>query len=311
MMPSPAPLHRSRAGAHNQRTPIWRGGVGYLFLLPAALLCVALLLLPVLQAAYYSLFDWDGLGPLGTFVGAENYARALSDRGLLRALTHNAQILLLSLALQLPLALALAVAVDRLPRGRALMRTLLFLPYVLSEVITGLIWGFIYNPQSGPVSALLRLVAPDATALAPLASPDTVLFALFVAISWKFFGYHLTLYTAGLQQIPLELEEAARIDGCGALDALRYVTLPLLAPTIRLSVYLSVLGSLQLFELVWVMTAGGPAGASSTAATHLYTSSFQRFQLGYGSAIAVLLFSICFGLSLLYQRALLRRETVL
>src|SRR5690606_7781989 len=141
-----------------------------------------------------------------------------------------------------------------------------------------------------------------------LATPNTVLYAVFVVIAWKYFGYHMTLYLAGLQNIPTELEEAAQIDGCSRLQALRYITIPLLGSTIRLTIYLSVLGSLQLFDLVWVMTTGGPVGASDTMATYLYKYGFQRFQLGYGSAIAVIMFAICFGFSLIYQRVVMRRD---
>jgi raffinose/stachyose/melibiose transport system permease protein len=118
----------------------------------------------------------------------------------------------------------------------------------------------------------------------------------------------MVLFIAGLQNIPNEIEEAAAIDGCSRLQALRYITLPLMGSTIRLSVYLSVLGSLQFFDLIWVMTGGGPVGASETMATYLYRFGFQRFQLGYGSAVAVIMFMICFGFSLIYQRFAMRRD---
>jgi carbohydrate ABC transporter membrane protein 1, CUT1 family (TC 3.A.1.1.-) len=135
-----------------------------------------------------------------------------------------------------------------------------------------------------------------------------VLYALFIVITWKYFGYHMILYIAGLQNIPAEIEEAAAIDGCSRLQTLRYITLPLLGSTVRLTIYLSVLGSLQLFDLIWVMTTGGPVGASDTMATYLYKYGFQRFQLGYGSAVAVILFLICFGFSLVYQRFAMRSD---
>jgi len=127
-------------------------------------------------------------------------------------------------------------------------------------------------------------------------------------ITWKFFGFHMILYTAGLQNIPAELEEAAQIDGCNRLQALRYITIPLLGSTIRLTIYLSVLGSLQFFDLIWIMTTGGPVNASDTMATYLYKFGFLRFQLGYGSAVAVIMFVLCFGFSLFYQRVVMRRD---
>jgi raffinose/stachyose/melibiose transport system permease protein len=278
------------------------------FLLPAALVYVVLVLLPVVQAVYYSFFRWNGLGPAVSFNGLANYARILNDRVFLGALSHNLQLVAMSVLIQLPLALGLALLIRSVVRGRALLRTIFFLPFVLSEVVTGVIWNFIYRPQGGLVNVLLQAIVPGATETALLASPRTVLYALFVVITWKFFGYHMILYMAGLQNIPTELEEAAQIDGCDRLQVLRYITIPLLGSTIRLSVYLSVLGSLQFFDLIWVMTTGGPVNASDTMATYMYKFGFQRFQLGYGSAIAVIMFLICFSFSLIYQRFAMRRD---
>ena len=278
------------------------------FLLPTALLYTSLVLLPVVQAVYYSFFRWNGLGPLQNFVGLANYSRILNDRVFVAALSHNLQLVALSLLLQLPLALGLALLVRRITRGRALFRTVFFLPFVLSEVVTGVIWNFIYRPDGGLVDLVLQWFVPGLAATAWMANPNTVLYALFGVVTWKYFGYHMILYIAGLQNIPAELEEAAQIDGCGPLQTLRYITIPLLGSTIRLTIYLSVLGSLQIFDLVWVMTTGGPVNASDTMATYLYKFGFQRFQLGYGSAIAVILFLICFVFSIVYQRFAMRRD---
>jgi raffinose/stachyose/melibiose transport system permease protein len=135
-----------------------------------------------------------------------------------------------------------------------------------------------------------------------------VLWALFVIISWKYFGFHMILLLAGLQGIPRELEEAAAIDGASRRQSIRYVTLPLLGPTLRVSVFLSIIGALQLFDLVWVTTGGGPVDASNTMATYLVDRGFERFQLGYGSAVAVLLFLVALVVALGYQRFVLRRD---
>jgi raffinose/stachyose/melibiose transport system permease protein len=278
------------------------------FLLPAAIIYIGLVLLPIVQAGYYSIFRWNGLGPLQNFIGLANYVRAVGDRVFLGALGHNLQLVVLSLLIQLPLALGLALLIRGLARGRAVFRTIFFLPFVLSEVVTGVIWNFIYRPNGGLIETLLRDIAPGLSQVALLADPKTVLYALFIVITWKFFGYHMILYIAGLQNIPAELEEAAQIDGCTRLQALRYVTIPLLSSTIRLTIYLSVLGSLQFFDLIWIMTTGGPVNASDTMATYLYKFGFQRFQLGYGSAIAVLMFLICFGFSVVYQSVAMRRD---
>jgi raffinose/stachyose/melibiose transport system permease protein len=278
------------------------------FLLPAAIIYIALVLLPVVQAIYYSFFRWNGLGPLQNFIGLNNYTRLLNDKIFVGALGHNLQLVLLSVIIQLPLALGLALLVRSIVHGRATFRTIFFMPFVLSEVVTGVIWNFIYRPDGGLINVLIQSIIPSFKDTALLANPNTVLYALFGVITWKFFGYHMILYIAGLQNIPVELEEAAQIDGCGKFQTLRYITIPLLGSTIRLSIYLSVLGSLQFFDLIWVMTTGGPVSASDTMATYLYKFGFQRFQLGYGSAIAVIIFLICFSFSLIYQRFVMRRD---
>jgi len=307
-MEQATPRSVERAAPRRRRIQLGRVATIVGFLLPAALIYIGLVLLPVAQAVYFSFFRWNGLGPLQGFIGLANYIRAFSDRSFVGALGHNIQIVLLSLVIQLPLALGLALLVGRGLRGRAAFRTIFFLPFVLSEVVTGVIWSFIYKPDGGLVNSLLQSIAPGLEPTALLANPKTVLYALFVVVTWKYFGYHMTLYIAGLQNIPHEIEEAARIDGASGFQVLRYVTIPLLGSTIRLTVYLSVLGALQIFDLVWVMTTGGPVGASDTMATYLYRFGFQRFQLGYGSSIAVIMFLICFSFSLVYQRAAMRRD---
>ncbi len=277
------------------------------FLLPPALIYFLLVLLPVIQAVYFSFFRWNGLGPIQGFIGLDNYVRILHDRVFLKAVSNNLLLTVLSVIVQLPLALGLALLIRQNLRGRTLFRMIFFLPYVLSEVVTGVIWTFIYNPQSGLLNAVLTLI-PGFKPQGWLGDPQMVLYLLFVVISWKYFGLHLILYTAGLQNIPAELEESALIDGASTGQVIRHITIPLLGPTIRLSLFLSVLGSLQIFDLIWVMTTGGPVNASETMVTYLYRFGFQRFAIGYGSAAAVMLFVLCLGFSLIYQRQVMRRD---
>jgi raffinose/stachyose/melibiose transport system permease protein len=223
------------------------------------------------------------------------------------AATHNAIIIVLSLVLQIPFALAVALLLNRRFPGRAIFRLVFFAPYVVAEVIAGIVWRLLLQP-SGPVDGALTAVGLESLYYPWLADPDTVLWALFVIISWKYFGFHMIILLAGLQGIPRELEEAAAIDGASRRQTLRHVTLPLLGPTIRVSVFLSIIGALQLFDLVWVTTGGGPVHASNTMATYLVDWGFERFQLGYGSAISVLLFLVALVVALAYQRFVLRRD---
>jgi len=278
-------------------------------LLPALVLYLVFVLLPVGQAAYYSLYRWNGLDPLVHFVGLNNYIRIITtDHVFLKAVTNNVTIVALSLLLQLPFSLVLAMMIGRKLRGRTFFRTVFFLPYVLSDVVTAVIWMFIYRPDGGFLTAFLQAVFPNSQPPAFLANPNTVLFAIFVAMIWKYFGLHLVLYLTGIQNIPDELIEAARIDGASGVQIARYVTMPLLGSTIRLSVLLSALGSLQYFDLIWIISDGGPVNASETMATYLVHSGFKQFALGYGSAIGVVMFILCFGFALLYQRIVMRED---
>ena len=287
---------------------VWRKRVTIAgFLLPALLLYLLLALLPIFQGAFYSGFDWNGLEPLDEFVGFQNYRDAFADPVFLDALRHVGLILVLSLVLQLPFALGLAVLLNQRMRGRALLRLLFFLPFVLSDVISAIVWRLLLQP-GGLVDSTMEGAGLEGQVQLWLADPNVVLYTVFVEVSWKYFGFHMILYLAGLQGVPPELEEAAAIDGASRAQTFRYVTLPLLAPTIRISVFLSIIGSLQLFDLVWVMTGGGPVGASHTTVTFMLERGFERSQFGYGSAVAVIVFLISFAFALGYQRFVLRRD---
>jgi raffinose/stachyose/melibiose transport system permease protein len=266
-----------------------------------------LVIAPVFQAIYYSSFEWNGLGPRTDFVGLDNYRRALTDTVFLSAMRHNGVILVLSLAIQLPFALGLALLLNRRMRGRAILRLFFFVPFVVSEVITAIVWTLMLQPH-GLADKTLAASGLGFVSKEWLADPAVVLYTVFVVISWKYFGFHMILYLAGLQQIPHELEEAAAIDGASGLQILRHVTLPLLGPTVRVSIFLSIIGSLQVFDLVWVMTGGGPVNASSTMAVYMIDQGFERSQLGYGSAVAVILFGLSLVFALMYQRFVLRRD---
>ena len=274
-----------------------------LFLLPALALFLIFLVYPIFQSVYYSLFNWKGFGPAVDFVGLDNFKRILTDRIFLKSVGHGLLIVVLSLSIQLPLALALALMMGRSLRGRAFFRTIFFMPYILSEVITGIMWMILYNPNPnrGFVNAILTLI-PGIKAIPWLGNTSTVLMAIFIVLTWKFFGFYMLLYLAGLQNIPPEVEEAALIDGVNNRQMITHITIPLIGSTIRTSVYLSVLGSLQVFALVWIMTKGGPVNASEVMSTYMYRFSFVRFQLGYGSAVAIVMLLISLVFSLAYRR---------
>jgi raffinose/stachyose/melibiose transport system permease protein len=274
-----------------------------LFLLPGIALFVVFIIYPIIRSVYYSTFNWNGLGPAVNYVGLDNFKGILSDKIFMKAVGNCLLIVVLSLCIQLPISLGLAIMVGRDLPGRAFFRAVFFMPYVLSEVITAIIWLGLFNPdpQRGFINALLVLI-PGVKAQAFLGDTNVVLGCIFVVLTWKYFGLHMLLDMAGLQNIPREVEEAAMIDGADRWQTVRYVTVPLLRSTLLTSIYLSVLGSLTQFNLIWIMTRGGPVNASEVMATYMYRYAFVRFQLGYGSAVALVMLSICLAFSVVYLR---------
>ncbi len=278
-----------------------------LFAGPALLVYVAFVLVPVVLAAVYSFYKWNGYGPIQDFIGLENYRRALSDPVFLSAIGHNLFVVVLSLVVQGPIAIGIALLLNRKLRGRTFFRVIIFIPYVLSEVIAGLSWKLLLQPD-GPFDSFLRSIGLGSLKHLWLADSNIVLWTVFAILTWKYVGFAIILFLAGLQSVPAELEEAGRIDGASWWQIQRYITLPLLGPTIRIWAFLSIIGSLQLFDMVWVVTGGGPAGATTTMASYMVQYGFQRNQLGFGSAVAVILFIISLVFALLYQRFVLRRD---
>ena len=309
---SPSKDAGPRPSRRRRRAGTWLTIV--LFLLPGLVLFGLLVLLPILIGGYLSFFRWNGLGGIpepgdNRFIGLDNYTRLFNDPIVLGDLWHMVILIVLSLVIQLPLSLGIALLLNQKMRGRAVYRTLFFAPYVLSEVIAGVLFSLVFSPEHGLANEILNAIGLENAAAEWLANPDTVLYSVFLVITWKYFGFHMILYLAGRQGIPKELLEAAAIDGAGPWRQFRYVTLPLLGPTIRMSIFLSVIGTIQLFDLVWVLTRGGPAHSSETLAVTMFQFGFERNQFGYASAISVVIFLISLVFALGYQRWVLRRDT--
>jgi raffinose/stachyose/melibiose transport system permease protein len=308
---------RSRLAAGTTRTSI------LLFLLPALALYLVFVILPVFQAAYYSLYNWNSLEPLTKFVGIDNYTDAFNADYFRGAVFNNLTIVVLSLTVQIPIALALAVYLNQSFPGRAFFRVVFFLPYVISEVVTGIVFYLLLQPD-GMVNADLKsaglgdlaqgwfsdVLTSVGITVGPLdVGISLIMITMFLIISWKYFGFHMILLLAGLQGIPREIREAALIDGANRWQAFRHITLPLLGPTLRISIFLSVIGALQLFDIVYATTRGGPVHMSDTMAYYMFDFGFKRSEMGYGCAVAVILFLMCFSFALAYQRFVLRRDT--
>src|SRR5690606_18515473 len=233
-----------------------------LFAGPALIVFVGFVILPVVLAAVYSFFNWNGLGPLERFIGIDNYVRALTDPLFLKSIGNNFTIVGLSLLIQGPLAIIVALLLNRRMRGRTVVRAAIFVPYVLAEVIAGLSWKLLLSPRGG-VNAFLESIGLGELTQPWLANPEIALWVMFGILTWKYLGFAILLMLAGLQGVPEDLSEAAAIDGASWWQTQWHITLPLLGPTIRIWAFLSIIGSLQLFDMVWVTTKGGPVGATN------------------------------------------------
>jgi len=275
---------------------------------PAVILFTYLVVFPVFQAAFFSFFKWNGLGPLSQdkFRGLDNFVNLFQDPVFINAIRNNIIVVALSLVIEIPLALYVAFLINNKKfKGAVFFRTFFFLPYVLSEVITGLLWQFIYNPQYGFIKALYTAFAPESPVPAFLADPKTVLGAIMVALVWKYFGFHMSILIAGLQDIPEDVREAAKVDGASEMQTTWKIVIPMLKPTLFISVFFSIVGSLQVFDVVWAMSRGGPVNASETMVTYLYTYGMKRMNIGYGSAVAIVIFTFCLVFSIFLQQVYL------
>lgn len=279
------------------------------FLTPALTLFAVFVLVPVIQAVRYSTYRWNGLGPMDDFVGLQNYATALRDEIFTDAVMHNLIIIVLSILIQLPVGLAIALLINRDMWGRTVMRVVIFVPYVLAEVVAGVVWLMLLQP-GGMVDAIFESVGLGGLVQLWLGDPKIALYTVMVVLTWKYLGLAIILFLAGLQGVSTDLYEAAQIDGATWWQAQRWLTIPLLGPTIRTWAFLSMIGALQLFDMVWILTKGGPANSTTTMATYLINQGTDRSLYGYASAVAVLLFVISLVLAMVYQFFVLRRDNL-
>lgn len=289
----------------------WRERVEVAVLtVPALVVFSAFVIVPVLMAGYYGFFRWEGYGPPTDFVGLKNYQTILTDPLFHDALRHNAFIVVFSLVLQGPAAMLIALLLNRRMRGQSIIRVLIFVPYVISEVVVGTGWSLMLQ-STGALNDLLERVGLGALQNEWLSDPDIAIWTLMGIITWKYIGFAVILFLAGLQGIPEELHEAAAIDGASYWQVQRRITLPLLAPTLRIWAFLSIIGALQLFDLVYIIWGQYIASTAGTSTMATYMVSFGRNagSYGFGNAVAVVLFLISLVVALVYQRFVLRRDT--
>ncbi|MFC4585856.1 carbohydrate ABC transporter permease [Sphaerisporangium corydalis] len=261
---------------------------------------------PALNSVYISLTRWDGIAP-PEFVGLDNFTRMASDETFRTALGNTVLWLVLFGGLSVLGGLALALLLDRPRRGIGIYRAIFFLPVVFSMVVTALVWRMIYQPE-GVLNSLLTAVGLEDRARIWLGEPETALYALLLPALWRQVGYVMVLFLAGLKTVDPLLHEAAKMDGATAVDRFRYVTLPQLRPISTVVLAVTVIDALRSFDIVWALTKGGPYHSSELLSTYQFSTGVLGSQLGYGSALAVVIFALTIGTIIVYLVRSLREE---
>lgn len=260
-----------------------------LFLLPAILIYLIFILYPIITTFNYSLLDWNGMGE-SVFVGLENFKNLLVDNSFWYALRNNMYLVLVSVFVQVPLGLGMALILLSKIKGKRLFNVLFFLPYLMSAVAIGLLWVFMYDPANGPINMALNALGFESVNW--LASNNVAIIAVLIVLVWQFAPFYMILFKAAMVGIPEELYEAADIDGANGLQSFYYITLPSLMPTIVSSSILAVVGSLKTFDIFYIMVGGSSGGSTEILGTFMYRQTFVNFNMGYGSAIASVMFII-------------------
>jgi len=262
-----------------------------LALLPALLIFLVFAIIPIFWSAYYGFFDWKGLGA-AKFIGLNNYEMMLQDPIFWKALKNNLILVASAIIGQVPIALLLALLLLKNSWFNRILRSAVFLPMVLSTVVVGLIWGYIYHPQIGLLNQVLEVLGLDSWTRAWLDDPKINMFAVSIPINWANIGPYLIIFIAALQNISSEIGDAAKIDGAIGWRKLFYVTLPIIWGTVVVTIVLCISGSLKAFDHVIVMTGGGPAQSTELLATYMYNNSFTIYRYGYGSAVSTMIILI-------------------
>ncbi|CAG7607389.1 Lactose transport system permease protein LacF [Paenibacillus solanacearum] len=263
---------------------------GYLFLLPNIIGFLVFICFPVFASFLMSFTDWNGFGQVN-FTGFDNYTRLWGDETFRISLLNSLIMTVVSVPATLLLAVLAAVALNKGIRGIKLFRTAIFLPHITATIAVAVVWQLLYNPTMGPINGLLRTIGVD-NPPAWLASGDWALLSVIIVSIWHSIGYYMVLYLAGLQGIPRDLYEAAEIDGAGKASQFRNVTLPMLSPVIFFTVIIGIINSFKVFDLVYVLTKGGPGRSTHMLVYDIYYTAFQRYEYGYASAMAYVLFAI-------------------
>ena len=288
---------------------IWRRyAVAYLFMLPTLVLYALFVLYPFARSFYLSLTEWNGADPVKKFVGFDNYVRLAQDEVLWTSLSHNLIWMIFGSAGGIGFGFVLALLLWSRPRGFVAFRTIFFLPQVLGAAAVGIIWKLIYRPYKGLLYELGDALGLSSLQYPFLGETGTALGAILAAAIWAGAGFFFVILLAGLQNVDQDLIDAARVDGANGLQRLRNVVIPQLSPVITLVVVLAMIGSLNVFDIVWTMTEGGPANSTEVIGTYSYTKAFTESNVGYAAALTMVMAALAVAVSSVFTRIRGRRE---
>lgn len=263
---------------------------------------ITIVIFPLLSSFYFSFTDWNGFSKDYAFVGLDNFFRVARDPNFENAIKNTVIWMAAAVILPVGTGLAIALILQERIRGSNIFKSLFYFPICLSLAVIGQVWIWIYQPDWGLINVVLRGVGLENLTIAWLANKQTALLSVIIAWSWQQVGLAMVIFLAGLTSIPTDLTEAAEIDGATYVQSLRHVVIPLLSPATVVVVALSIINSLKSFDVVYMMTQGGPFHSSDTLAMFMYTESFKNYYMGYGSAIAVVLFVIAMIVIAVYFR---------
>lgn len=279
-----------------------------LFVAPAFLLFTLIIPIPLLTSVGLSFFDWDLLSP-ARFVGVKNFIRLFTrDDIFIMAIKNTFVYLILSMLFQLPLAYFLAILLTRGRRFEKLVRNTVFMPAVLSGTAVALMFYFIYHPEVGILNTFLKALGQKDLIHLWLADKNTAMVCVCASVAWQWVGYHMVIYVTGITAIPVDILEAAKIDGAGSWKLITRIITPNMKPVLKVSLVLIITSSFKAFDSIFVMTGGGPSHATEVMASHMYTKAFLQLKYGYGCAIGLFLFVLCLIFSTVVQRILRDKE---
>jgi raffinose/stachyose/melibiose transport system permease protein len=277
----------------------------FIGMLPALIIYIGIAMIPILMSFYYSLFDWNGLSHM-SFVGLDNYISVLKDGIFWKGVQNNLFMMVSGIVGQLPVGLFFALLLNRSIRGLKVYRSVLFLPVIISAVIVSLIWNMVYGTESGLMNNMLGFFGLESLKQNWLGSPRWGMLSVSITYLWQNYGFYMVIFLAGLQNISEEIREAAVMDGATGWRRFWFITLPMLKETIWVTLIFSISNSFRVFDLIYVMTAGGPAHNTEVMTIYMYTQAFNNSAFGLGSAVSILI--LLFSLLAIYAAKLVTRR---